>query len=392
MLKHRKLVVLPVAAALVLAACGGDDGGDASDTTAAGGTETTAAGGGAGSLAGVCPDTIVIQTDWNPQAEHGASYVLVGDGYTVDADKKTVKGPLVAGGVDTGVDVEVRIGGPAIGFQTVSAQMYQDTSITLGYVSTDEAVAGSAEQPTLAVLAPLEKNPQILMWDPESFPGVTKVADMPDTVKVVTFGPAVYQQWMVAQGIVTADQLDGSYDASPARFVAEAGEIVQQGFASAEPYIYENEVPEWGKPVAYELIHDMGFEIYSQALAIRSADKDALSGCLKAFVPIYQQAAIDYLNDPAETNALMLELIEKYNTGWVYSEGVAEYSVATQKELGLVGNGPDDTLGNMDEARVQTVIDELLPIFEEEGTPVKEGITAADIMTNEFVDPAIGLK
>ena len=58
-----------------------------SDTTAAGGGETTAAGGGAaaGSLAGVCPETVVFQTDWNPEAEHGQLYNMVGDGYEVDS-------------------------------------------------------------------------------------------------------------------------------------------------------------------------------------------------------------------------------------------------------------------------------------------------------------------
>lgn len=385
MVKHRKLSLLaiPLAGALALAGCGGDDG-ESADTTAAPGGE-------GGVLAGVCPDTVVIQTDWNPEAEHGAAYELVGDGYTVDADKKTVTGPLVSGGKDTGVKVEVRIGGPAIGFQQVTAQMYQDTSITLGFVSTDEAVQNSAEQPTIAVLAPLEKNPQILMWGPEAFPGVTEVKDLPPDTKVVTYGPAVYQEWMIAQGIISRDQIDGSYDASPARFVAEGGKIAQQGFASAEPYIYENEVKEWGKPVAFQLIHDMGFQVYSQALSIRAADKEKLDACLKLLVPIYQQAQVDYINNPAETNKLILELVEKYNTGWVYTEGVANFSVEQQKKLGLVGNGPDSTLGNMEEARVQKIIDDLAPIYEAEGKPIKEGLKAADIVTNEYVDTAIGL-
>ena len=57
----------------------------------------------------------------------------------VDTDKKIVTGELTAsGGVDTGVKIEIRVGGPAIGFQQVTAQMYTDDSILLGYVSTDE--------------------------------------------------------------------------------------------------------------------------------------------------------------------------------------------------------------------------------------------------------------
>jgi hypothetical protein len=395
-LSKRALLAVPLAAALVLAACGddGDDGG-AADTTAAAATTTTGAdttAGGGGSLAGICPDPLIIQTDWNPEAEHGAAYHLVGEGYEIDANTKKVTGPLVTpDGTDTGIQVEVRIGGPAIGFKQVTAQMYEDPDIFLGFVSTDESVQNSADLPTKAVLAPLEKNPQILMWGPDAFPGVEAVADLPDDTLVVTFGPAVYQDWLVAEGIISADQLDGSYNASPARFVGEEGAIAQQGFASAEPYIYENEVPQWGKPVQFQLIHDMGFEVYSQALAARPEVVEESADCLSAFVPIYQAAAVDYVNDPDETNALILELVDAYDTGWVYTQGVADFSVAQQLELGLVGNGPDDTLGNMDEARVQQIIDDLAPIFEEQGKPIKEGLTVADIATNEFVDPSIGL-
>jgi hypothetical protein len=38
------------------------------------------------------------------------------------------------------VDIQIRTGGPAVGFQSVPAVMYSDPSIHLGYVATDEAV------------------------------------------------------------------------------------------------------------------------------------------------------------------------------------------------------------------------------------------------------------
>lgn len=62
--------------------------------------------------------------------------------------------------------------------------------------------------------------------------------------------------------------------------------------------------------------------------------------------------------------------------------------MATQQELGLVGNGPDDTLGNMEEERIQTVIDQ---IRDDAGLTVPEDLAASDLFTNEFVDPSIGL-
>src|SRR6266511_2239250 len=92
---------------------------------------------GRGTLAGVCPATVVVQTNWFPQSEHGAAYRLVGPGYRIDAAHKRVTGPLVAGGHDTGVRIEVRAGGPAVGFQSSAALMYQDPDITLGMLQTD---------------------------------------------------------------------------------------------------------------------------------------------------------------------------------------------------------------------------------------------------------------
>src|SRR5262245_30635320 len=178
------LLALPIAGMLLFAACGGDDSGSSSADTGTAGTGsagttagTAAAGGGgaAASLADVCPDTIVFQSDWNPESEHGQLYNMVGDGYSVDAGKLRVTGPLVSKGEDTGVKIEIRAGGPAIGFQTVTSQIYSDPDIMLGYVSTDEAISLSGEFPTKAVVAPFNINPQIIMWDPATYPDVKEI-------------------------------------------------------------------------------------------------------------------------------------------------------------------------------------------------------------------------
>ena len=167
------LVATAVAAALVLSACGGAAE-DVSNAAAAPAAPAAPAGGPL-DLSGVCPETVVLQQDWQPEAEHGAMYSLVGSDYTVDADAKSVTGSLVAQGVDTGVKVEVRPGGPNVGFQPVPALMYLDDSITLGAVNTDAAIVASADQPTVAVASQMTVSPQILMWDPASHPGMTTI-------------------------------------------------------------------------------------------------------------------------------------------------------------------------------------------------------------------------
>ena len=66
----------------------------------------------------------------------------------------------------------------ATGFQQVSAQLYADKAITLGLVSTDEAIQNSTELPTVAVAAPLETSPQMIMWDRTKHPDVHTIADL----------------------------------------------------------------------------------------------------------------------------------------------------------------------------------------------------------------------
>jgi hypothetical protein len=51
-----------------------------------------------------------------PEAEHSAVYQLMGPDYTVDANRKRVSRLLDIDGHDTGVKVEVRADGAAIGF------------------------------------------------------------------------------------------------------------------------------------------------------------------------------------------------------------------------------------------------------------------------------------
>ena len=132
-------------------------------TTGEGGRSAAAPAGARTDLRGICPDPVVVQTSWFSQVEHFVAYQLLGQGYTVDAAHKRVTGPLVAHGADTGVRIEIRAGGPAIGFGQVSAQMYADRSITLGMIPLDEAIQNSAGQPVTGVMTPYDVDPLVIM-------------------------------------------------------------------------------------------------------------------------------------------------------------------------------------------------------------------------------------
>jgi len=344
-------------------------------------------------LAGICPETVVIQTDWNPEAEHGFTFQLIGDDYEIDAGTFAVRGSLVdSEGNDTGVDVEVRAGGPAIGFETVTSQLYREEEILLGYVYTDEAIQNAADFPTVAIEAGMDKNPQIIMWDPETYPDVETIADLGETDATVRyFGGAAYMEYFTSEGILSPDQVDGSYDGTPAAFIADEGAAAQQGFGSAEPFKYENEFTEWGKPVKFEYINDAGWENYGESIATRPENIEEYGECFSALVPLIQQASVDYVTDPAATNELILEAVDTYDNGWTYTPEVADYAVETMKSDGLLGNGPDDTLGNFDMDRINGLIEIARPVYAELGQEPPADLTAEDIVTNEFIDPSIGL-
>lgn len=390
---------------LAASACGSDDAatsttdsGSASSeattaTTEGGGTTeastaSSEAAGGAVDLSKACPATVVVQTDWFPESEHGALFQMLGDDYKIDADQKVVSGSLTAGGEDTGVDLEIRAGGPAIGDGNVESVMYTDDDVMLGYATTDGQILTSDKTPLLSVVAPLELNPQIIYWDPETYPDVKTLADLgTKDITINVFGGGTFADVFVAKGIWKEDQIDPSYNGAPDRFVAE-GNIAQQGFASAEPWIYKNQVEEYGKDLAFQLLNDAGFPVYSQTLAIRPDRLEELTPCLTELVPVVQQATVDFYADPKAANAKIVETVKTYDTFWTYPAELADFSVAKQLELKLAGNGPDSTVGNFDTERVQEVIDALTAAKMDNTA----GMTPDKLVTNEFIDTSIGFK
>jgi len=336
-------------------------------------------------LAAACPSPLVIQTDWFPEAEHGALYEMIGAGYTIDADNMVVTGPGQLGNAPLGIDIEVRTGGPAIGWSPVASYMYTDDSIHIGYANT-EAQAQLEDTPLISVMAPLEKNPQMIMWDPNTYPDVTNIADLgAQGVTINVFAGGVFIEVWIAEGVVSAEQVDPSYDGGPAMFIAADGAIAQQGFASSEPYQYLNDFTDWGKEVAYELLHDTGFEVYSQTLGVRPSDMEDMRACLELFIPVVQQSVVNFAANPSRALAIIVDAVDTFGSFWVYSIPQGEYAVATASELGLHGNGPDSTIGNMEESRIQGVLDKMIAAGMDVTTT-----NASDLFTNEFIDMSIG--
>lgn len=340
-------------------------------------------------LADVCPANVGIQLQWQPQSDMGAVFGMLGPGYRVDTDEKSVTGPLVAAGKDTGVDLTLKSGGPAIGFQSVPSQLYVDDSLTMGIVHGDQLIAAAADQPVVGVTPLLKYSPAILMWDPQSHPDWSTVADIGSSdATVVVSKDQIFPQWMVAKGMLDQSQIDTGYDGAPSRFVGDPT-LAQQGFANSEPYTYEHDTPAWNKPVGYGLVKDAGYDIYASNMSVRTDKLSELSPCLEKLVPIIQQAGIDYAAAPEAVNRVIVDVVSQDSTYSPYSEGEAAFSAGLLVEKGLLAAEEDGSFGVYGPARTTRNVEDLRTVLAATGNTVPADMTAEDLFTNQFSDPAV---
>jgi len=371
----RGRITLAIAVMTFLSACSTDPGHGEPGATAIP----------SGTLKQACGPKLVLQTDWFPEPEHGGSYQLIGPSGRIDKKRGTYSGEIRK----TGVELEIRAGGPYIGNQPVTSLMYQDDDIFMGYVTTDEAVRHSRAQPTVAVFAPLANSPSALMWDPAkySFKSLRDIGR--SRAKVVYFEGTAFIDYLVGKGFIRRDQLDPSYDGSPSRFVAE-GDVVQEAFATHEPYKYEHDLPQWRKPVAFLLVSTGGYQPYPQNVAVRPETLRAKRACLRALVPLMQQAQVDYIENPEPVNRALLRIVAEITSPWTLSEGGVADAVKKMVDLKIVDNGRDGAIGSFDMARIHQVIQILKPIYaRQRGATMNPGVTPGDVVTNEFIDRGV---
>lgn len=381
---------ISTAAALALAGCS-SSASDTSSSPSAGSTQAV----GSVDLSKVCPANIVVQGSWYPQAETGYLFQLLKGGYKIDSAKKSVSGPLVADTGYTGVNLEVRSGGPAIGYQQAVSQLYTDNSITFALVDTDQALEQSAKFPTTGVFAPLDKSPLIVMWDPATYPKVKTIKELNKALQssggVVRYSQGLaYMSYLTSAGYLSKGVLDGSYDGTPANFIAAGGKDAQQGYSDNEAFTYEHEISNWMKPVAFQLVADTGWNVYPGTLSVRSGDLKKLSPCLQKLVPIFQQADVDYFKDSTAANKVVLDQVSAFKTGDIYDKATVDNADKVMLSEKMASNAGNGDVGDFDLSRLQQFFDVSKPVFEAAGSPAASGVTPNTLVTNKFIDPKIG--
>lgn len=367
---------------LALAGCSGDTGGQ---PAAAGSGAPAPAAAGDRSLAGICPDPVVVQTSWWPESTHGGLYQLVDSRATVDETKKLLRGPLLDQGKDTGVQLEIRPGGPARGQQPVASLMKSDPSITIGQQATEETVLAWAQGiPTVGVLAPFFVDPVVFIWDKTEHPEFTSIQDVGQTDATVYTFRSANTDYLLGSGILRDSQVDYSYDGSPSLFTAKPDSVVG-GFSTNEPFIYRS----MGRQVDYAYVADTGYPDYRNTLTVRAADREKLGPCLRRLVPALQRGMIDFMAKPAPTLARIVALNTGYKASFPYPLAQAEYGVKVMKDDGLVTDPREGGFGSFDRSRNNRMINILRPIYAAQRVDLPADLTADAIATNEYVDPTI---
>jgi hypothetical protein len=330
------------------------------------------------------------------QAEHGGLMQLIGSGGTMESG--SYKGPLGS----TGIDLELLEGGGGIGLgdgETAYSALFMGNSKAgkrphLGFHELDNAYIFSARFPTVGIFVPLDVSPQVLFWDEATYPdGFSSIDDLKAFAQsgkgkiYVSTIDRTFGKFFVESG-VPADVFVEGYRGDGENFVINNGTWLNQGFVTSEVFKFENG-NNWAKPIGAVGINALGYPNYTGTLSVAKDRLEELAPCFEKVVPLMQQAAIDYINNPTE----VLEVIVAFNeaghgTGWwktPMDKSVA--AAATMKELGLVGNGNNATVGDFDMDLVTKMHGIVAGSLDERANP---DATPQDVVTNRFIDPSIG--
>lgn len=390
---RNKPTIACLGAALAVAAiagCSSSSSSSSSSAAAAGGTSSAS---GTGSLSGICPSTVQIQQNWTPEAEQGAYYQLAASGGSIDSSQKTYTAPLLdpSTGKQTGVNVELLAGGPATSYSNPEQLLYTNQSILLGVDATDTQIKSYPSTPTIGVVTPMYLYDNVYFWNPakHNFSSIADIGSSGATLLSYGTGGAL-NLYLEAKGELKSSQIDGSYNGSPADFIASGGSMVSGGYATYEPFYYAHQLSAWDKPISYQLIATTGYNPYSNTTFVTPANEKKYSACLSKLVPMIQEAQIKYLQSPSRVNQLIVQLDAAYKIGGAYNMAIANYADQTMLADKIVAQPSSGAFGSFDMARVNTLIGQLKTTNTAKNLPA--GFSASTLETNKYIDPSINMS
>lgn len=362
----------------------------------------------ASSMQGVCPNPVVIQLAGPPDMWAlpyvGAAAV---DG-TVSAPGRYSAALLDPRSVTpTGIGIELRTAAALPSGQSVSQAMQSDPSILLGEVGTIDALESVATAPTVAVLAPWERADTAFTWDATTQNDAITIADLDARLDASADGPL--RSYLVNSGLVP--EVDATAVttidtrpviavrvvrmlADPALVAMVARSLDGSRVASNAPQSAGAAIgDESAGAVSYELVDNTGWEPYEHSLATTRANATERASCLRALIPLLQHAAVRVSHEPDRLTANLAVIAGKL--GVPTDIAAVRAAVRAAQAIGVLGNGPNATLGDLDQARVQQMVRALTISKNVKGArvPLAANVAAraAAIIDRSFTDSTIGI-
>lgn len=220
-----------------------------------------------------------IALNWFPEAEHAGFYDAQATGLYKAA----------------GLDIELVPGGPGVPV----LQQVATGRVDFGVSNADEVlIARSQGVPVVAVLAPIQTSPRVIMVHEAS--GIKRLQDLKD----VTL--AIEAQAPFANFLKKKLPLKGvrfvPYNGSVAPFVANP-KFAQQAYGISEPFVAQGK---GAKPVNL-LVSELGYNPYTSVLVVSEKLLKTNPELVRKVVQASQAGWSRYLANPAAADAAMLK-------------------------------------------------------------------------------------
>lgn len=272
---------------------------------------------------------VVLQTDWFPQAEHGGFYQALVRGFYADE----------------GLAVEILPGGPGAMIKHKVVQGMAQFGMNR---SDDIAVAVERGLPLAMVFAVMQRDPQALVMHPEQAAPDFSALDG----RTVIASPGL--NWIAYLERRYSIRLNVQPHTFGLTHFLKDPSLVQQCFVTNEPFYIRKQ----GIEPAVLMLADSGFEPYHVVFTHQrfATENPAL---VRAFTRASIRGWIDFLTgDPQEAFVLIAGKNPQMTPEFL------TYSRDTLISRGLVTGGTDsmDRVGQIDPARIQREIDQLLDL------------------------------
>lgn len=325
-----------------------------------------------------------MQTSNYPDVGVGPLYALLGLTPTVDPTRQAVSAPVMrADGTVESTTLEIRSGGPAIGFRSSLAVMAADETIDLALASTAVAVRDRATLATSAVATLTDRSREAVIIDPATYPDVTDLATLGAQgveTRHVTDAPVI--RFLVASGVLSPDQLIAGSDGLPASFVEAAGVVAQQGDLTIEPVLFPS-LQQWGRPVTALAASDYGWFSLDDLLLADTEVERVSDECLGRLVRVIQQSIVAYTADPSETNVVMSDIRSQFNPLARLTPPLLDLGTQLAIDSGVFDTTSGDAPGAIDTEGLDAFLVDLASALEVDPVSVDE------LVDPRFVDSTI---